>query len=150
MSSVHNTRAMYGGADEEVEFEEQGSASFAFVDGSKYEGDWVQIDNKRLRHGRGTYVDGSDTYEGEWHMDAIQGSGTYKYGSGAVYEGSWKQNEMCGEGTYKWVDGASYSGNWQGSKMHGKGQYTDPESVKWEGEFFNGKFFNGKAYVSLR
>ena len=56
----------------------------------------------------------------------------------------------CGEGTYKWVDGASYSGNWQGSKMHGKGQYTDPESVKWEGEFFNGKFFNGKAYVSLR
>ena len=34
--------------------------------------------------------------------------------------------------------------------MHGKGVYIDPESVKWDGDFFNGKFYNGRAYVSLR
>jgi hypothetical protein len=79
-------------------------------------GDWVQIDGKRLRHGKGVFIDGKDTFDGEWVMDAIEGTGTYSFGTGATYEGNWKQNSMCGEGSYKWTDGASYTGNWRESK----------------------------------
>jgi hypothetical protein len=79
-------------------------------------GDWVQIEGKRLRHGKGTFIDGKDSFEGEWVMDAIEGTGTYNFSSGAVFQGSWKNNMMCGEGMYKWTDKASYTGNWRDSK----------------------------------
>jgi hypothetical protein len=40
MSSAHDIRAMYGDGEEEPEpeYEDQGTSSFAFVDGSKYTG----------------------------------------------------------------------------------------------------------------
>ena len=38
--SVHDTTRMYGEGEEEpeLEYEDQGTSSFAFVDGSKYSG----------------------------------------------------------------------------------------------------------------
>jgi hypothetical protein len=37
------------------------------------------------RHGKGTYSEGSNKYEGDWKEDKMSGVGKFTYASGAVY-----------------------------------------------------------------
>jgi hypothetical protein len=94
---------------------EGGKGVFAFVDGSKYTGEWIMKDEKRIRHGRGTLEDGPETFEGQWADDRMNGEGTqsairsipllrdpllllgrYNFASGAVYDVSWALCCICG------------------------------------------------------
>ena len=135
----------------EVETESSGVGTFAFVDGSRYEGEWASFEGGvRERHGRGTLQDGPEKYEGEWEHDAMSGEGTYSFASGAKYVGAMAANAFHGTGTYSFADGAVYVGSWREGRMHGQGRYTDSEGVEWEGQFFNGKYNNGRAFVCLR
>ena len=68
----------------------------------------------------------------------------------AVYEGEFAKNLFEGQGEYKWPDGAVYSGGWRQNKMHGKGVYVDSQSVRWDGQFYNGKFKSHRSFVVLR
>lgn len=129
---------------------EPGTGTFIFVDGAKYVGEYIAVQGKRLRHGKGQFTDGPEAYDGEWANDAMEGQGKYTFASGALYNGSFKANKFDGEGNYKWADGASYKGGWRENKMHGKGMYIDTDNVRWKGNFHNGKFFNGKSFVLLR
>jgi hypothetical protein len=138
---------------EEVEAPTSGVGKFAFVDGSRYEGEWCLSDDgaaRKQRHGRGTLLDGPERYEGGWEADAMSGEGTYSFASGATYTGAMAANAFHGEGAYSFADGAVYVGGWREGRMHGQGSYTDPEGVEWAGQFFNGKYNNGRAFVCLR
>lgn len=126
------------------------TGSFAFADGSRYVGEYIEEGGVRLRHGTGRFDDGMESYDGAWVKDEMSGSGTYCSASGAVYEGEFKSNRYDGTGKYRWKDGSGYEGGWKEGKMHGQGSYTDQDGVVWSGQFYNGKFFNGKAYLSLR
>jgi hypothetical protein len=128
-----------------------GSGSFSFPDGSRYEGEYSHIgEASKMRHGKGSYVNGPERYSGEWSGDKMNGQGTYEFASGAVYKGHFRQGMFDGEGTYRFADGASYTGMWHANKMHGSGEYMDAEKVKWAGEFFNGCFDSGRSFISLR
>mmetsp|Transcript_70155 Transcript_70155/g.196345 ORF Transcript_70155/g.196345 Transcript_70155/m.196345 type:complete len:139 (+) Transcript_70155:44-460(+) len=126
------------------------TGSFVFIDGSKYDGQFIEEEGKKSRHGNGTFVDGPETYAGSWVNDAMEGEGTFNFASGATYVGCFANSQFDGEGKYTWADGASYQGGWKQNKMHGKGLYIDTEFVRWKGDFHNGKFFNGKSYITLR
>merc|ERR1719198_1963179 len=130
--------------------QEAGEGTFMFVDGAQYVGEFTAVGGKRLRHGKGKFIDGPELYEVEWVNDAMEGQGTYKFASGATYTGGFKGNKFDGDGTYVWADGASYKGGWRENKMHGKGLYIDTDNVRWKGQYHNGKFFNGKSFVMLR
>lgn len=91
------------------------------------------------RHGHGTYVCPSFSYEGEWEEDAMHGSGTLTFtASGNRYRGAFARGCFSGEGCYTWRDGAVYSGQWRANRMHGEGIYTDAAGHVWKGRYFNG------------
>lgn len=66
------------------------------MDGSKYEGSWVED----LREGYGVYqYANGDRYEGEWKQDLRHGQGSYFYAeTGSKYVGLWKKGKMTGHG----------------------------------------------------
>lgn len=127
---------------------------FVFMDGSRYEGQYIQQDSgEMVRHGTGTFscgADGIEQYQGSWKNDKMYGKGEFKFASGALYKGSFVDNLFDGDGKYTWSDGATYTGSWKESKMHGNGKYIDTEHVAWKGKFYNGKYFNGKTYIIVR
>ena len=41
-------------------------------------------------------------FEGEFSDDAMNGTGTFSFASGASYSGNFKQNKFDGRGVYQW------------------------------------------------
>ena len=127
--------------EEPVEEPESGEGTFAFSDGSKYDGAWLLKEGVKMRHGRGVYIDGAaeeQTYEGEWLEDKMEGRGTFRYASGAKYEGEFTGNKYHGHGIFTFPDGAVYEGPFKENQMHGLGKFTDATGVVWSGKFYNG------------
>ncbi|CAM9546050.1 unnamed protein product [Heterosigma akashiwo] len=129
---------------------ETGTGSFIFVDGGRYDGGWFSENGVKYRHGTGTYVDGPETYEGEWDRDKMQGKGKMIFATGATYEGDFQASLFHGEGTYTWQDGSTYTGGWRENKMHGNGCLIDADGIQWKGQFYNGKYNNGRSYLLLK
>ncbi len=127
-----------------------GKGVFVFPDGSKYDGDWIEVNHIKQRSGHGTFTFGRETYVGEWSNDTMSGNGIYTFSSGSVYQGNFCNNCFDGNGTYTFADGAKYSGEWKNGKMHGEGEYIDPYNVSWKGTFVNGMYDSGRSYISLR
>ncbi|GAQ79425.1 1-phosphatidylinositol-4-phosphate 5-kinase [Klebsormidium nitens] len=133
-----------------------GSGKFHYQNGATYEGDWIlealpanesaapaapaveKANGRRFRHGRGTFVDGTYSYTGEWDHDQMHGKGMFAYASGAIYDGEWVRNRYQGKGAFRWKDGRSYTGDWVENKMHGSGTYVGKDGHSWTGQFFNG------------
>lgn len=112
-----------------------------FPDGSTYEGDWLETDGNKQRHGSGIYSIGTERYVGEWKNDAMNGQGKYFFTSGSVYEGCFVNNLFEGYGTYSFPDGVkAYKGYWRNNKMHGSGEYVDSKNISFQGNFINGTF----------
>lgn len=55
-------------------------------DGSRYEGDFVEIDGRRVRQGNGRWTLGPEQCEGQWQEDLMHGAGKIRFASGAAYE----------------------------------------------------------------
>ena len=72
------------------------------------DGQFIEEEGKKSRHGNGTFVDGPETYAGSWVNDAMEGEGTFNFASGATYVGGFANSQFDGEGKYTWADGASY------------------------------------------
>lgn len=124
-----------------------GTGEFEMPDRSTYSGDFLDTAGIKCRHGKGTFMMGSESYTGEWVNDAMTGAGEYIFGSGAIYRGNFRNNLFEGEGTYFFPNGSSYSGLWQNNKMHGVGTYTNADGLVTEGVFVNGVFQSGERSV---
>ncbi|KAF0704312.1 hypothetical protein AaE_015003 [Aphanomyces astaci] len=118
--------------------------------GFSLDGDYQSFNQVVMRHGRGTFINGPEKYNGSWHKDQMEGKGVYSFASGASFEGEFRNNLFAGDGEYRWSDGATYVGGWANSKMHGTGCYKDKDGVEWKGSFVNGKYDNGRAFLTLR
>ena len=71
----------------------------------KYTGEWSI--STGMRHGKGNLViiDGS-IYEGYWINDKKNGFGRFIHVDGDIYDGYWANDKANGRGIYKHVNGA--------------------------------------------
>lgn len=132
-----------------------GRGKFMYPDDSCYEGDYQLnvADGMKRKHGTGIITwrrDPTESYNGLWFDDKMNGFGIYTFASGAKYEGNMKDNNFDGDGEYTMRDGSKYRGEWQQNKMHGSGEYTDPTGLVWKGKFFNGLYDSGETQMSSR
>ena len=119
--------------------------------GDLYEGDF----ENGYKNGKGIEKTQEAEYEGDFHLNKIEGKGRLSYkDTGEYYEGEFKDNNFTGMGTFKWNNGEVYEGSFLNGKFHGKGKYTYPDGQVYEGDYVNGKkegfgkltFASGKIY----
>jgi hypothetical protein len=132
-----------------------GKASFEYLSGSLYEGDWVDCRQKGFgkfktpmfsyeggfqngsREGKGTEIkaDGSK-YEGDFSGYSYHGKGVRTYADGNTYEGDFVEGNLHGKGIFTWIDdGSTYEGDWVEGNFHGKGVYTYADGNTYEGDW---------------
>ncbi len=111
----------------------EGFGIFAYPDGSKYEGNFV---NGKF-NGEGTFffADGS-RYTGAFKENYPHGYGTRTYVNGKQETGQWREGEFIGSGLIE----TDRIGCIEGDCENGKGTYVYREgSAKYIGEFVNGQ-----------
>ncbi len=136
---------------------QDGRGTFAYVDGSKYEGTFVN--GKLDGHGKWHYPNG-DVYIGMFKNNFVHGVGTLYEKKGTVLSGNWEQGEYIGErfsskgqegcvtgdcfngrGTYIYKDGfAKYVGNFINGRPHGDGICYFSNGERYTGEWAVGSF----------
>lgn len=129
--------------------ENEGFGRFEYRNGARYEGHWKIINGVKMKHGEGTLIHPGSTsleqtheeYRGSWVEDKMNGTGVYKYTSGAAYTGEWLDNKHHGKGRYEFTDGSIYEGEWYNHKMNGTGCFIDRDGNKWEGKKYFGLLF---------
>lgn len=115
-----------------------------------YEGQYRVLHGVNVAQGKGKYVDGHASYEGDFDNNQFHGHGRYIGASGAVYEGDFVAGQFSGRGRYKYPDGAEYVGEWHLCRMHGKGAFSAADGVQYVGEFYNGLYVSGTTHVAVR
>ena len=145
---------------------EYGTGVFAYPDGSRYEGDFV--DGKLNGNGTWYYPNG-DFYAGQFKDNYMHGEGTLTLADGKVTSGDWAEGEYIGDrsktevavgcqegdcengvGTYVYQDNAAiYAGAFKDGLAHGKGSCDYSNGDHYEGEWANGSF-NGYGALYLK
>lgn len=142
-----------------------GGGIFAYPDGSKFEGNFV---NGKFE-GNGTfYFASGDRYVGNFKSNFPNGSGTRYYTNGNIEEGEWREGEFigssliesgkigciqgdcnAGNGTYIFKEGsAKYTGDFQNGQPHGVGICVYANGDRYRGEWADGAFM-GKGTLYL-
>lgn len=104
-----------------------------------YEGEFYQ--DKKEGKGKLTYIQISDSYEGEFKNNTITGTGFYIWSNKDTYQGTFIDGKMHGKGIYKWPDGGEYIGEYKDNIKEGYGKF------KWcNGKIYKGPFKNGKPH----
>jgi hypothetical protein len=143
-----------------------GQGIFAYPDGSKYEGNFV---NGKF-DGEGTFTfSNGDVYNGGFKENYPDGQGTRKLLDGTLEAGEWRQGEFLGnslmvrgkvgciegdcdngQGTYVYKEGsAKYIGAFRDKTPHGYGTCTYANGDVYVGEWKEGGF-DGRGTLTLR
>ncbi len=142
-----------------------GIGSYAYSDGSKYEGQF----SEHKRHGWGSfYYSNGDKYVGDFNLNFEEGFGTIYYQDGSLAKGTWFKGELLGDqlvskgldgciegdclagvGKFVYQDGAmTYEGAFNDGLPNGIGKCVYGNGEIYEGEWKNGGF-NGKGTLHL-
>eukprot|EP01012_Entosiphon_sulcatum_P022082 TRINITY_DN2699_c0_g1_i1.p1 TRINITY_DN2699_c0_g1~~TRINITY_DN2699_c0_g1_i1.p1 ORF type:complete len:197 (+),score=16.21 TRINITY_DN2699_c0_g1_i1:171-761(+) len=112
-----------------------GKGTMRYANGTVYDGEWKED----KWEGQGKYIGTEYSYEGEFSDNSFHGFGRmFWFRSRDSYEGEFLTGERNGTGTYKWASGASYTGLWENGRKHGKGVYTYPDGTVYDGSFDSG------------
>lgn len=146
---------------------QNGPGIFAYPDGSKYEGEF--LNGKFAGQGKFTFPNG-DIYTGAFKNNYPHGQGTRVHANGTAEEtGQWREGEFVGAslvengktgciegdcangtGTYVFREGAAkYTGEFKSGQPHGFGHCTYANGDRFEGEWLAGAF-EGKGTLYLR
>lgn len=136
---------------------QNGQGTFAYPDGSKYDGQFAE---GRLE-GLGTwYFTNGDRYVGAFRANFPHGKGTLYTADGMVTRGMWRDGEYAGaeearpermgcvsgdcengQGTYVYKDAtATYTGQFRQGQPHGLGVIRYTNGSRYEGEWSGGQF----------
>ena len=137
---------------------ESGRASFAWPDGSKYDGEQVHgkfngqgvflsaqqdrlegewKDGKLNGHAAVTWANGN-RYDGGWLDGKAQGHGIETWANGDRYDGDWVAGKAQGHGVQVWANGQSYDGEWSDDQPNGAGKLVRADRTTFAGRFVNG------------
>ena len=116
-----------------------GHGIMKYTNGREYIGEW-QNDK---REGKGKLTFGSDTYEGTFLDNKMNGRGVYKCSNGNTYDGKWKDGLRDGWGVYKYKNGNVFKGNWRNGVKHEVGVFTYSDGCKRVNSFENGVWKDG-------
>lgn len=109
-----------------------GKASFAWPDGSKYDGE--QVGGKF--NGRGVFISAQqDRLDGEWKDGALNGHAIVSWANGNRYEGGWLNGKAEGHGVEVWANGDRYDGEWDAGKARGHGVQVWANGQSYDGEW---------------
>ncbi|XP_077390599.1 ankyrin repeat and MYND domain-containing protein 1 isoform X3 [Festucalex cinctus] len=113
----------------------QGFGVQEFLDGSKYEGDFVN----GLKHGKGRYTwKSGEFYEGFFYKDYRHGDGMYCWPTGNKFIGKFYFNWREGYGKQIFPDGATFKGLYHADQRFGPGVLSDPTGCQdvglWHGK----------------
>lgn len=144
---------------------ESGEGVFAYPDGSKYEGQFLNS----KPDGWGTFIySNGDRYVGAFSSGYKHGKGTFYYADNTQSTGEWREGEYLGNpriehgrmgcvegncengrGTYIYKDGAAkYTGSFKNSQPEGDGVIYYANGERYKGAWALGSF-NGKGTLFL-
>jgi hypothetical protein len=144
---------------------ESGEGVFAYPDGSKYEGQFLNS----KPDGWGTFIySNGDRYVGAFSSGYKHGKGTFYYADNTQSTGEWREGEYLGNpqiehgrmgcvegncengrGTYIYKDGAAkYTGSFKNSQPEGEGVIYYANGERYKGAWALGSF-NGKGTLFL-
>lgn len=136
---------------------ENGLGTFAYADGSKYEG---QFKNSKKQGWGSFYFANGEKYTGDFKMNFAEGYGTMFFANGTSKKGNWYRGEfikeemiskggrgciegncVTGNGTYIYDGGlGTYKGAFLDGRPHGTGECVYANGEKYLGEWQNGGF----------
>ncbi|XP_077440587.1 ankyrin repeat and MYND domain-containing protein 1-like [Vanacampus margaritifer] len=113
----------------------QGFGAQEFLDGSKYEGEFVN----GLKHGKGRYTwKNEEFYEGSFYKDYRHGDGMYCWRTGNKFIGKFYLNWREGYGKHIFPDGATFKGLYHADQRFGPGVLSEPSGCQdiglWHGK----------------
>ncbi|KAM9797525.1 ankyrin repeat and MYND domain-containing protein 1 isoform 2-T2 [Syngnathus typhle] len=126
-----------GSPNREVgEVQRQGFGVQEFLDGSKYEGDFVD----GLKHGKGRYSwQNGEFYEGSFYKDYRHGDGVYCWPTGDKFMGKFYLNWREGYGQHLFSDGATFKGLYHADQRFGPGVLSEPAAGCQDVGLWHGK-----------
>jgi hypothetical protein len=133
LNSTHDTSPaeLNQEGDLKKDFEEK----WTFENLSSFEGNFKL--NKINGSGKAIYKN-NDIYEGNFVDNLRHGQGKFQTSSGLIYEGSFEKNHKAGKGVLKVPGSFEYEGEFKDDLMCGKGVWVDSSNNRYKGSFREG------------